>query len=123
MISILDYDAGNVKSVEKALQYLGAEAIITRDPKIIQESSHLILPGVGAFGDCMEKLHFYGLIPEMEKFIQSGKPFLGICLGLQLLFEESEETPGVAGLGFLKGKIHRIPDDNGREKGSSYWLE
>lgn len=116
MISILDYDAGNVKSVEKALQYLRAEAIITRDPKIIQESSHLILPGVGAFGDCMEKLHFYGLIPEMEKFIQSGKPFLGICLGLQLLFEESEETPGVAGLGFLKGKIHRIPDDNGQRK-------
>lgn len=116
MISILDYDAGNVKSVEKALQYLGAEAIITRDPKIIQESSHLILPGVGAFGDCMEKLHFYRLIPEMEKFIQSGKTFLGICLGLQLLFEESEETPGVAGLGFLKGKIHRIPDDNGQRK-------
>lgn len=109
MISIIDYDAGNIKSVEKALQYLGQEAVITRDPQKIKASDHVILPGVGAFGDAMGKIRDYGLEPVIREVTGRGTPFLGICLGLQLLFEESEEAPGVKGLGLLPGKIVRIP--------------
>ena len=110
MIAIIDYDAGNLRSVEKALQYLGEEAVITRDPQQIRQADHVILPGVGAFGDAMEKLKEYHLDTLIREVAGSGKPFLGICLGLQLLFEESEESPGVEGLGILKGKIRRIQD-------------
>ncbi len=113
MIAIIDYDAGNVKSVEKALQFLGVEAVVTRDPMVIREAEKVILPGVGSFGDAMEKLHNYGLVELIKEVVASGKPFLGICLGLQLLFESSEESPGVEGLGILKGKIIRIPDGEG----------
>ena len=110
MVAIIDYDAGNIKSVEKAIQFLGKEAIITRNPEEILKASHVILPGVGAFGDAMEKLHKYGLVPVIHEVVKKKIPFIGICLGLQLLFERSEETPGVDGLGILKGEIKRIPD-------------
>ena len=113
MTAIIDYDAGNIKSVEKALLALGEEAIITRDPKVLLEADHVILPGVGSFGDAMDKLCHYGLVETIKQLVQQGTPFLGICLGLQLLFEESEESKGVKGLGLLKGKILRIPDGPG----------
>ena len=113
MIAIVDYDAGNLRSVEKALDALGYENTITRDKNEILQADKVILPGVGSFGDCMDKLHTYDLVDTLKEVSASGKPFLGICLGLQLLFEESEETPGVAGLGILKGKVKRIPDAPG----------
>ena len=101
MISILDYDAGNIKSVEKAVQYLGEEAVITRDRDVIMASDKVILPGVGSFGDAMGKIREYGLENVIYDVVDAGKPFLGICLGLQLMFESSEEGPGVKGLGLL----------------------
>ena len=113
MTAIIDYDAGNIKSVEKALLALGEEAIITRGPQVLLEADHVILPGVGSFGDAMDKLCHYGLVETIKQIVQKGTPFLGICLGLQLLFEESEESKGVKGLGLLKGKILRIPDGPG----------
>jgi len=106
---MIDYDAGNIKSVEKALQYLGKEAVITRDENTILHAEKVILPGVGSFGDAMGKIRQYDLEKVIHKVVDKGTPFLGICLGLQLLFEESEESPGVLGLGLLKGKIIRIP--------------
>ncbi len=109
MIAIIDYDAGNVKSVEKALQALNQEVIITKDRETLLKADKIILPGVGAFGDAMEKLHTYGLVEVIHELVEMKKPFLGICLGLQLLFEESEESKGVKGLGILKGKIVRFP--------------
>ena len=113
MISILDYDAGNIKSVEKALIHLGQDAVITRDKDIILSSDKVILPGVGAFGDAMGKLRSYKLDQVIYDVVDKKIPFLGICLGLQLLFETSDETPGVTGLGLLKGEIKRIPDQEG----------
>ena len=113
MVAIIDYDAGNIKSVEKAIQFLGEQVVITRDPKEILSASHVILPGVGAFGDAMEKLQKYGLIPVIKEVVNRKIPFLGICLGLQLLFEKSEESPGVHGLGILEGEIKRIPEEEG----------
>lgn len=113
MIAIIDYDAGNIKSVEKAIQYLGEEAVVTRDRETILSADGVILPGVGAFGDAMEKLHAYGLVDVIHECVQKKIPFLGICLGLQLLFESSEESPGVKGLGVLEGKIVRLPAESG----------
>ena len=113
MIAIIDYDAGNLRSVEKALQYLGKETIVTRDPEQIRKADKVILPGVGAFGDAMKKLQEYHLDTLIHEITDSGKPLLGICLGLQLLFEESEESQGVKGLGILEGKIKRIPEEKG----------
>ncbi|MBD5461089.1 MAG: imidazole glycerol phosphate synthase subunit HisH [Lachnospiraceae bacterium] len=113
MTAIIDYDAGNVKSVEKALQSLGEEVVVTRDKEMIRHAERVILPGVGAFGDAMEKLHHFELTDVIRETIGQGTPFLGICLGLQLLFDESEESPGVTGLGILQGKIVRIPDGGG----------
>ncbi|MBQ8247215.1 MAG: imidazole glycerol phosphate synthase subunit HisH [Lachnospiraceae bacterium] len=110
MIAIIDYDAGNIKSVEKAIQSLGEEVIVTRDAKVLLEAQKVILPGVGAFGDAMDKIRSYELEPIIHQIVDKGTPFLGICLGLQLMFEESDETPGVKGLGLLPGKILRIPD-------------
>ena len=125
MIAIIDYDAGNIKSVEKALQYLlkqdDSEVTLTRDRDVILSADHVILPGVGSFGDAMEKLRGYGLESVIREYTESGKPFLGICLGLQLLFEESEESPGVRGLGLLKGKIRRIPEGEGRKVPQIGW--
>lgn len=113
MIAIIDYDAGNIKSVEKALHLLGEEVCVTRDAKTILQAEKVILPGVGAFGDAMEKLTGYGLVPVIKQVVANKTPFLGICLGLQLLFESSEESPGVEGLGILAGKIIQIPKDAG----------
>ena len=110
---MIDYDAGNLKSVEKALLSLGEEVLVTRDRQELLHADKVILPGVGHFGDAMEKLRSFGLVDVVKEIAQSGKPFLGICLGLQLLFERSEEAPGVEGLGILKGEILRIPDDRG----------
>ena len=110
MIAIIDYDAGNIKSVEKAILSLGSQAVITRDKETILRADKVILPGVGAFGDAMEKLRAYGLVDIIKRVVENKTPFLGICLGLQLLFEESEEAQGVEGLGILKGKILHIPD-------------
>lgn len=113
MVAIIDYDAGNLRSVEKALEALGAETVVTRDPEVIAGSNRVILPGVGSFGDAMERLNQYGLPDVIRRTVSGNKPFLGICLGLQLLFEESEESPGVPGLGILKGKILKIPQTEG----------
>ena len=113
MIAIIDYDAGNIKSVEKALLFLGEQAVITRDPETILSAAGVILPGVGSFGDAMDKLKAYGLVEVIQQCVRENKPFLGICLGLQLLFESSEESPGVKGLGILKGKVLRLPGESG----------
>ena len=113
MIAILDYDAGNVKSVEKALAFLGEETVLTRDFHEILAADKVILPGVGAFGDAMEHLKRYELDKAIRETVAKRKPFLGICLGLQLLFEGSEESSGVEGLGLLKGGIYRIPEKEG----------
>lgn len=113
MIAIIDYDAGNIRSVEKALIYLGEEVCVTRDSNTIMNADQVILPGVGSFGDAMGKLKKYGLIPVIQDAVASKIPFLGICLGLQLLFENSEECPNVNGLGILKGRILRIPSSDG----------
>lgn len=113
MIAIIDYDAGNLKSVEKALLSLGQEAVVTRDRKELLRADKVILPGVGNFGDAMGKLKSFCLDGVIKEVVKKGTPFLGICLGLQLLFEESEEAPGVPGLGILKGKILRIPEEAG----------
>lgn len=113
MIAIVDYDAGNIKSVEKALQFLGQEPVVTRDKETLLQAEKVIVPGVGAFGDAMGKMHQYGLVEVLREIAAKGTPLLGICLGLQLFFESSEETPGVEGLGLLPGKIVRIPDKEG----------
>ena len=118
MITIIDYDAGNIKSVEKAIQYLGKEAVITRDKDEIMAAERVILPGVGAFGLAMDKIRSYGLEEVIHDYVATGKPFLGICLGLQLLFDESEESPGVKGLGLIKGKITKIPTEYTAEDGT-----
>ena len=113
MTIIIDYDAGNIKSVEKALQYLGEDVVLTNDAEKIRRADRAILPGVGNFGDAMDKIRGAGLEPVIKEFAASGKPFLGICLGLQVLFDESEESPGVKGLGILPGKIRRFPEMKG----------
>ena len=113
MLAIIDYDAGNLRSVAKALEKLGETPVITRNPAEILSADHFILPGVGSFGDAMNRLHQYGLVDVIRKASASHIPFLGICLGLQLLFASSEETPGVEGLGICSGKILRIPDTEG----------
>lgn len=113
MIAIIDYDAGNIKSVEKALLLLGQEVKITDDAKEILSADKVVLPGVGAFGDAMGNLERRGLVPVIRETAEKGTPFLGICLGLQLLFERSGEAPGVAGLGILPGEILRIPSGEG----------
>lgn len=113
MIAIIDYDAGNLKSVEKALISLGQEVVVSRDSSEILQADKVILPGVGAFGDAMNNLDHFGLVDTIKKVADNGTPFLGICLGLQLLFKESEETPGVEGLNILPGKIVKIPPCEG----------
>ena len=110
MIAILDYDAGNIKSVEKAVNFLGEKAVITRDRDVILASDKVILPGVGSFGDAMNKIREYKLDQVIYDVVDKKTPFLGICLGLQLLYKTSEESPGATGLGILDGEILRIPD-------------
>lgn len=113
MIAILDYDAGNIKSVEKALCYLGQAVKITRDRDEILASERVILPGVGNFGDAMVKLKEFGLDKVIYEAVEQKIPLLGICLGLQLLYESSDESPGVSGLGLLEGTVNKIPDSQG----------
>jgi len=113
VIAIIDYDAGNLRSVEKALGSIGEQAIITRDAELIRRADKVILPGVGAFGDSMNKLRQYELTEVVKEVAKSGKPFLGICLGLQLLFDSSEENGLIDGLSILPGKIKKIPDTKG----------
>ena len=108
--AIIDYDAGNIRSVEKAVRYLGKDAVVTADRETILSADRVILPGVGAFGDAMNRLRGLGLVEVIRQTVERRTPFLGICLGLQLLFERSEESPGVPGLGLLKGEILRLPD-------------
>ena len=115
MIAIIDYDAGNIRSVEKAFVSLGEDVTVTRDAEVLRSADKVVLPGVGNFGDCMQNLEKFGLVPVIREIASSGKPFLGICVGLQLLFDESEESPGVKGLGILKGRILRIPDGENRK--------
>ena len=116
MIAIIDYDAGNIASVEKAVKKLGYECIVTRDKEVLQKADKLILPGVGAFKDAMDKLNEYGLTDIVKKLVlEDKKPILGIYLGLQLMFESSEENPGVVGLSLLKGKIVRLPEGDDRK--------
>ena len=113
MIAIIDYDAGNIKSVEKALLRLGEEVVVTGDKERILSADKVILPGVGAFGDARTTIRERGLEGVIHEVTDKGTPFLGICLGLQLLFERSAESPGVEGLGILKGEILRIPEKPG----------
>ena len=110
MVAIIDYDAGNIRSVEKAVRYLGKEVTVTSEPEEILAADRVILPGVGAFGDAMKRLHDMGLVEVIRQVADRGTPFLGICLGLQLLFEKSEESPGVPGLSLLRGGILRLPE-------------
>jgi len=105
MIAIVNYGMGNLRSVQKALEHLGATTHITSDPADLHAADAVVLPGVGAFGAAMQRLNDAGLTPALQRAIEAGKPFLGICLGLQLLFESSSESPGVAGLGVLKGRV------------------
>ena len=125
MIAIVDYGMGNLRSVSKAFQSQGFAATVTRDPAEISEASGLVLPGVGAFGDCVKNLRDYDLFSPIKDFIASDKPFLGICLGLQVLFEESEESPGAKGLGIFKGRVVRFPDfkDEGLKVPHMGWNE
>ena len=109
MIAVVDYGAGNVRSVMHALEYIGEKSLLTRNAGEILSADAVILPGVGAFGDAMEQLRASGAVQAMEEFIASGRPFLGICIGEQLLFESSEETPGAKGLCWLRGQVKRIP--------------
>lgn len=113
MIAIIDYDAGNIKSVEKAFQFLGEDTVLSRDRDEILYADKVVLPGVGSFGDAMQKLKDYNLVNTIYDVVDKKIPFLGICLGLQLLFENSDETPGVSGLGILPGEIVKIPDKEG----------
>ena len=113
MIAIIDYDAGNIKSVEKALIHLGQEVIVTGEKEQIEKADKVILPGVGAFGDAMRNLRQSRLDKVIREVVDRGTLFLGICLGRQVLFESSEEAPGVQGLGILEGKILRIPQKEG----------
>lgn len=113
MIAIIDYGAGNLQSVRKAFDYLGVQTQVTSDPKVLLDAEAAILPGVGAFGDSMQALESVGMVQPIRDFVASNRPFLGICLGMQLLFEGSEESPGVPGLGILKGTIARIPAEKG----------
>lgn len=116
MVAIIDYDAGNIKSVEKAVIKLGYECEITRNIETLKKADKLILPGVGAFGDAMAKLNDYGLTPVIRQLVlEEKKPIMGICLGLQLFFDSSEESEGVEGLGLVRGKIVRIPEGEGRK--------
>ena len=113
MIAIIDYDAGNILSVVKAFKYLGCDVLLTRDREELLKADKLVLPGVGCFKDAADNLRKYGLEPVIKECVTMGKPFLGICLGMQLLFDESEESPGVKGLSLLPGRCIKIPEDKG----------
>ncbi|MBI3603949.1 MAG: imidazole glycerol phosphate synthase subunit HisH [Nitrospirae bacterium] len=119
MIAIIDYGMGNLRSVQKAFEAVGHQAVVTRESHVIADASHVVLPGVGAFADCMANLQQYGLIEPIRKAIASGKPFLGICLGLQLLFTESEEFGLHKGLDIVPGRVKRFPPPRGPESAAA----
>ncbi len=123
MIAIIDYGMGNLRSVQKAFETVGHEAAVTRDPRAIADASHVVLPGVGAFADCMANLEQYRLVEPIRQAIASGKPFLGICLGLQLLFTESEEFGLHKGLGLLPGRVKKFPFGHGGTAGTDERLK
>ncbi len=108
MIAVLDYGIGNLRSAEKALQHLGVDAALTTDPAVARQARGVVLPGVGAFGRCMEQLRESGLEPVVHEAVEAGKPFLGICVGMQMLFDASEESPGTKGLGILPGEVRKL---------------
>jgi glutamine amidotransferase len=108
LIAVLDYGIGNLRSAEKALQHVGVDAALTTDPDVARRAAGVVLPGVGAFGRCMEQLRESGLEPVVHEAVDSGKPFLGICVGMQMLFDSSEEAPGVKGLGIIPGEVKRL---------------
>ena len=112
MIAVIDYGMGNLRSVQKGFEKVGFDAVVTSDIKTIESASKIVLPGVGAFTDCMNNLEDRGLVEPVIRAIEKGKPFLGICLGLQLLFEESEEFGNRKGLGLVKGKVKRFPNSD-----------
>ncbi len=118
MVAIIDYDAGNIKSVEKAFDYLGADVTVSRDPETIFRADRVVLPGVGAFGDAMNRIREYGLEDVIKEIVKKDVPFLGICLGQQLLFDRSDESDNVAGLGILRGEILQMPTTD--SKGQLY---
>ena len=109
MVAIIDYGAGNILSVQKALDHIGCENVVTSDREVIMSADRAVLPGVGSFGDAMDNLHKNGLTQAVKNFMSSGRPFLGICLGLQVLFDSSEESPDAAGLSVFSGKVRRFP--------------
>lgn len=111
MIAIIDYGMGNLRSVQKAFEHVGCQAVITQDPRVILSASHVVLPGVGAFGDAIRNLERAGLIDSIYRVVQDGRPFLGICLGLQLLFERSYEGGAFKGLALLPGEVKRLPEE------------
>ena len=113
MIAIIDYDAGNIKSVEKAFEYLGEDVVLTSDKETILKADGAVLPGVGAFGEAVKRLSDRGLIDVIKEYVALNKPFLGICLGYQLMFEKSEESPDAEGLGIFKGSCIRFDEKNG----------
>ena len=108
MIAVLDYGIGNLRSAEKALQHLGVDAALTTDPAVARQAAGVVLPGVGAFGRCMEQLRESGLEPVVHEAVEAGTPFIGICVGMQMLFDASEEAPGVKGLGIIPGEVRRL---------------
>ena len=108
VIAVLDYGIGNLRSAEKALQHLGVDAALTTDPAVARQAGGVVLPGVGAFGRCMEQLRESGLEPVVHEAVEAGKPFLGICVGMQMLFDASEEAPGVKGLGIIPGEVRKL---------------
>jgi len=110
LLAVLDYGIGNLRSAQKALQRVGADARLTADPGLVRDAAGVVLPGVGAFGRCMQALRSSGLDDVAHEAVESGRPFLGICIGMQLLYGASEESPGVAGLGVLEGTVRRLPD-------------
>jgi imidazole glycerol phosphate synthase glutamine amidotransferase subunit len=112
-VALIDYGAGNLRSVANALRELGLEPLIASAPEVLTGCSHLVLPGVGSFGDCMAQLETRGLLPAIRGWVAAGKPYLGICLGYQILFDSSEETPGVRGLGIVPGTVRRFKEAPG----------
>lgn len=121
MIAVVDYGAGNVQSVRHALEYIGQRSILTKDEGEIERADAVILPGVGAFGDAMAQLEHSGVRCALQRYLATGRPFLGICIGEQLLFDSSEETPGAAGLGWLPGMVRRIPASGDRKVPHMGW--
>ncbi|WP_099203764.1 imidazole glycerol phosphate synthase subunit HisH [Scatolibacter rhodanostii] len=113
MVTVIDYGAGNIQSVMNALRFIGCEAVLADDPKALKNSKAVLLPGVGSFGDAMANLKKRGFATAIQEWTAADKPFLGICLGMQVLFESSEESPGIEGLGILKGKFKKFPANLG----------